>query len=170
MNGKKLIVGDIHGCYDELQMLIDKAGLSETDQIIALGDIVDRGPNSPEVLDFFFTQNNSTTLLGNHERKHLRSYQGLCKAAKSQLMTRYQLGENSYAHSIAFMKRLPLYIELHEAILVHGFLEPNLEFDSQKEVVLTGAMSGEAYLIKKYDRLWYELYDGMTPVVFMVVS
>ncbi len=38
-----LIVGDIHGCFDELQDLLQAAGLAPDDQIIALGDIVDRG-------------------------------------------------------------------------------------------------------------------------------
>ena len=50
---KRLIIGDIHGCYSELQDLIKKADLTSQDEIIALGDIVDRGPESPEVLSFF---------------------------------------------------------------------------------------------------------------------
>ncbi|TVS11508.1 MAG: hypothetical protein EA424_23705 [Planctomycetaceae bacterium] len=40
-----LIIGDIHGCFDELQDLLQAAGLASDDQIIALGDIVDRGPD-----------------------------------------------------------------------------------------------------------------------------
>ena len=47
-----LVIGDIHGCYDELQTLLDKAGLSSGDKIVAVGDIVDRGPETPEVLGF----------------------------------------------------------------------------------------------------------------------
>ena len=50
---KTFIIGDIHGCFTELQELLDKAGIADDDRIIALGDIVDRGPDSVQVLDFF---------------------------------------------------------------------------------------------------------------------
>ncbi len=50
---KYLIIGDIHGCYEEMQQLLDKVGLNAEDQIIALGDIVDRGPDPASVFEFF---------------------------------------------------------------------------------------------------------------------
>ncbi len=50
---QRLVIGDIHGCYNELMALLDAAALSEDDEIIALGDIVDRGPDSEKVLAFF---------------------------------------------------------------------------------------------------------------------
>jgi serine/threonine protein phosphatase 1 len=42
-----LVIGDIHGCYDELQSLLDKVGLTDTDAIISIGDCIDRGPEPP---------------------------------------------------------------------------------------------------------------------------
>jgi hypothetical protein len=50
---RTFLIGDIHGCCAELLDLLDKAGLSGDDRIIALGDIVDRGPETPQVLEFF---------------------------------------------------------------------------------------------------------------------
>jgi serine/threonine protein phosphatase 1 len=47
-----LIIGDIHGCYFELQALLDKAGLGAGDAVTGIGDVVDRGPESPQVVDF----------------------------------------------------------------------------------------------------------------------
>lgn len=44
---KTLIIGDIHGCYYELQTLLDKAGLGDGDAIIGIGDRVVRGPKTP---------------------------------------------------------------------------------------------------------------------------
>jgi predicted phosphodiesterase len=44
---KTLIVGDIHGCYLEFQELLARSGIAKSDEIIALGDIVDRGPETP---------------------------------------------------------------------------------------------------------------------------
>jgi serine/threonine protein phosphatase 1 len=68
-----LVIGDIHGCYFELQALLDKAGLSDGDSIISLSDFVDRGPETPQVLDFFRYTSNAGALMGNHESKHVRA-------------------------------------------------------------------------------------------------
>jgi serine/threonine protein phosphatase 1 len=45
-----LIIGDIHRCYDELQALLDKAGIGDDEPIIALGDVMDQGLASPQTL------------------------------------------------------------------------------------------------------------------------
>ena len=39
---RTFVIGDIHGCYAELQELLGKAGLSSSDEIIALGDVVEK--------------------------------------------------------------------------------------------------------------------------------
>ncbi len=74
---KTLLIGDIHGCYTELLDLVEQAGLSGDDRIIALGDIVDRGPDTPQVLEFFRSRPKSLLLMGNHERKHIRWSRGV---------------------------------------------------------------------------------------------
>jgi len=43
----------VHSSTSRIQDLLDAASLADGDQIIALGDIVDRGPDSPRVLEFF---------------------------------------------------------------------------------------------------------------------
>ena len=63
------------------------------------------------------------------------------------------------------MQNFPRFLELPEAILVHGFFEPNVPLDQQRETVLVGTMSGENYLNRHYPRPWYELYRGIKPVI-----
>src|SRR4029077_14244982 len=46
------VIGDIHGCLDELRYLIDGLPLESGDRLIFLGDYVDRGPNSKGVLTY----------------------------------------------------------------------------------------------------------------------
>ncbi len=49
-----IIIGDIHGCYPELEKLLEKLHFQEDkDTLISLGDIIDRGEYSYEVFDFF---------------------------------------------------------------------------------------------------------------------
>jgi serine/threonine protein phosphatase 1 len=162
---RRLIVGDIHGCYAELQDLLAAAGLSSGDEVIALGDILDRGPASPAVFDFFHQTPQARTLLGNHERKHVRAFRGDLAPALSQRITRWQFGEERYPAVCAALDHLPITIQLPEALLTHGFYEPGVPLESQREVVLIGTLSGEAYLERTYDRPWYELYDGDRPIV-----
>jgi serine/threonine protein phosphatase 1 len=162
---KKLVIGDIHGCYTELMDLLDRAGLTSEDEIIAVGDLVDRGPDSPRVLEFFRSHPQARSLLGNHERKHLRSYRKEISPALSQQIARQQFGEERYREAIAFMETLPIFFEFPEALVVHGFFEPDIPLEEQREVVLVGTMSGDGYLQKRYPRPWYELYTGDKPII-----
>jgi serine/threonine protein phosphatase 1 len=81
------------------------------------------------------------------------------------MITRRQLGEVRYSEAIELMKTFPEQVELDEALLVHGFFEPGVELVDQKESVIVGTMMGESYLEEKYERPWYELYDGDKPIV-----
>ena len=162
---KYLVIGDIHGCYDELMELIEISGISADDHIIALGDIVDRGPDSPKVVEFFRTASNASAILGNHERKHIRSHKGITSPATSQYLARLQFVDNQYIEAIKYFETLPLYIDLPEATLIHGALEPGVELSMQDVKVITGNIGGEKYLNKKYSKPWYELYDGEKPVI-----
>lgn len=162
---KQLIIGDIHGCYAELIDLLDRAGITSDDEIIAVGDLVDRGPDSPRVLEFFRNNPRARSLLGNHERKHIRSYRKEIPPPLSQQIARRQFGEERYPEAIAFMETFPIFLELPEALVVHGFFEPNVRLEEQREVVLVGTMSGEGYLQKRYPRPWYELYTGDKPII-----
>ena len=60
---------DVHGRLDELTELLSQAGFTETDYLISVGDLTDRGPKSLEALNMFLnpTKQNLHALLGNHE-------------------------------------------------------------------------------------------------------
>jgi serine/threonine protein phosphatase 1 len=162
---KHFIIGDIHGCYAELRELLDKAALAADDQIVAIGDIVDRGPQSAEVVAFFQQTPNAYSILGNHERKHIRSFRGEIEAADSQRITRAQIGEADYPAAVTFMDSFPRYLELADALLVHGLYEPGIPLTEQKETVVVGTLTGEAYLREHYPWPWYEHYDGTKPLI-----
>ena len=162
---KQLLIGDIHGCHVELLALLDKAALSDGDEVIALGDIVDRGPDTPKVLEFFRARSNARSLMGNHERKHIRSSRGEIKPALSQIISRAQLGDG-YAGAVSFMATFPYFLELPEATLVHGYFEAGVALDQQNEMVLAGTLGGATLLQQRFgERPWYEFYDGAKPLV-----
>lgn len=71
-------IGDIHGCSRTLRrLLIDKIGIRIPDEIICVGDYIDRGPDSRGVVDFLLDLRSQGftvhTLRGNHEQLMLDS-------------------------------------------------------------------------------------------------
>ena len=49
-NFRTIIIGDVHGCVDELSDLIYELRLTKKDTLIFVGDLIDKGPDSPGVI------------------------------------------------------------------------------------------------------------------------
>ena len=66
-----IAIGDIHGCKNQLEKLLDKISFCQEDHLIFLGDYIDRGNDSKGVLDLLIKLKsehpNITFLRGNHE-------------------------------------------------------------------------------------------------------
>lgn len=74
-----ILIGDVHGCKEELHELLDACSYSpKLDRLIFLGDLVDRGPDPVGVVQWIRRWANSKyggsvqCVLGNHEEKHVR--------------------------------------------------------------------------------------------------
>ncbi len=156
-----LIIGDIHGCYDELVELLDRAAITRDDLIVSVGDLVDRGPDPRSVVDFFRTRTSSVVLCGNHERKHVRGV-----LSYSQQVTKLQLGER-YADDVTWMAGLPYHFEREDVRVVHWGLYPGVPLSDVPEDVRAGTVSGDARLRERFgERPWYDFYEDETPVAF----
>src|ERR1043166_9018992 len=68
---RTFVIGDIHGCVDELNWLLDALSPTEADAIVFLGDYIDRGPASKAVIDRLLRLRREgpgcVFLKGNHE-------------------------------------------------------------------------------------------------------
>ena len=72
---RHVVVGDVHGCLEELKALLDPLALGVEDRLVFVGDLIDKGPDSAGVVRYVreLAQRVPTTVvLGNHEEKHLR--------------------------------------------------------------------------------------------------
>ena len=76
MTGRRIVVGDIHGCYDELMELLEKIGIGDDDHVISVGDLITKGPKSKEVLELFMTDARFSTVIGNHDLALRRIFLG----------------------------------------------------------------------------------------------
>ncbi len=160
-----LVIGDIHGCWAELQALLDKAGPGAEDLILSVGDLVNRGPDSPRVLAFFRDTPQAASLRGNHEERHLEGSLDRTPLGLAHELARLQWSEGDYREACRYMAGLPRARALDEALVVHAYWEPGRPLARQRADVLTGLPGGLERLWSQHERPWYELYDGELPLI-----
>ncbi|MBX2877584.1 MAG: serine/threonine protein phosphatase [Saprospiraceae bacterium] len=137
--GRRFVIGDIHGCYKTLHVLLfDQLDLSRKDQLFLLGDYIDKGPRNKHVLDLILALQEEEfqvfPLKGNHEHFLLRDLEYSTLPSNSHrlgdlisskdLLETYNRVNPKY---IEFVKGLPLYYDLEDYILVHAGLNFSLE-------------------------------------------
>lgn len=80
-------IGDVQGCFDELEQLLDKIAFSPKDKLWFVGDLVNRGPKSLEVLRFVKgLGKRAVTVLGNHDLHLVAQYEGAERARKDDTL------------------------------------------------------------------------------------
>jgi hypothetical protein len=95
------IIGDIAGRYETLLALLEKMPKSATP--LSVGDMVDRGPKSKEVLEFF---KNHLAVLGNHEHFMLTEHQAYTKGEASYYQPRVWFANGGIATLKSFIPDL----------------------------------------------------------------
>jgi serine/threonine protein phosphatase 1 len=139
-------IGDIHGCLAPLKTLLGRLDLGDGDELVFLGDYVDRGPDSKGVVDYLLENRkpNWRFLRGNHEQLLLDWLEnpGSVSAATWLLNGGLQTlqsylpkkdldelrGEGAYqmlrsaipANHVEFFNSLPLFYETPEAYFCHA--------------------------------------------------
>lgn len=122
----KWIIGDVHGCYDTLIALIEslpqEAKINNYENLIFVGDLVDRGKDSKKVIEFV-RNSNASCVQGNHESMMIRAYEDFkdrIEFAEDWMNNGGLSTLNSYgsasdmAKDIQWMKSLPRYIIFEE--------------------------------------------------------
>ncbi len=77
---RNVIIGDVHGCYDQLKAILEKTGFDEeNDRLISVGDLMDRGPHPYSVFEYMKDiklrmGDNCVLIRGNHEQMLLDAY------------------------------------------------------------------------------------------------
>ena len=116
------IIGDVHGCYETLLALIEQFPNKQNSKICFVGDLVDRGANSKDVIELV-RSNNYDCVLGNHEYLMIESYPFINVDTQNELLQRWihKGGALSTIHNykdkaemfedVEYLKTLPLYIE-----------------------------------------------------------
>ncbi len=186
------IVGDVHGCCDELEALLALLGyevqwsgreVSVTPPagrtLVFVGDLVDRGPRSPDVLRIAMAMAAAGTALcveGNHDNKFLRWLSGAnVKPAHGLQASIDQMAEEDPAFRAAVRKyvgSLPIYLWLDGGALVvahAGIKQEMIGKDGGKvrSFALYGETAGETDGFGNPVRLnWALEHGGETAIVY----
>ncbi len=177
------VIGDIHGCVDELRCLIEGLPLKPGDHIVFLGDYIDRGPDSKGVISYLLGLQRDTAayectfLKGNHEDM-LLSYVGLegqhgdmflHNGGRSTLAS-YGLFKNEPSveealavipsNHLAFYRSLQRYTILGSFLCVHAGIHPLKSLNDQTDSEIFW-IRGE--FINNPHRLPYTVLFGHTP-------
>jgi diadenosine tetraphosphatase ApaH/serine/threonine PP2A family protein phosphatase len=166
MGARTIVVGDLHGCYDELLDLLDKVSFGSEDRLICVGDLITKGPKNREVLDRFMSDPQFAAVIGNHDLALRRRWNGeKFKLKPSQKPTHKELKKDKERY-VPFLNQLPFTIDLGTHLVVHAGLRPGLELYSQTTEDMTELRSlGEDRASRKGPP-WYEVYDGEKIVLF----
>jgi protein phosphatase len=184
------IIGDVHGCYDELLGLLEKLGYTvdggnytavppDGRRAVFLGDLCDRGPKNMEVLRLVMDMVKSGTalcLIGNHDNSLLRKMRDLddieCIGLDITLEQLDSQDESFKADTEEFLDSLPFYYAYDDGNLyiVHAGL-PEKYQGEDSEPARTFSLSGNptealnehgSYLREP----WVHEYTGKALVVY----
>lgn len=136
---RRIFIGDVHGHYDGLMLLLEAIAPQSDDQIYFLGDLVDRGPRSAEVVSFVM-QTGYPCLLGNHEQMMLEAFPGGGKFSYQSLqawlysggqntVASYQNAENLLSEHLQWIRSLPTHLDLGDIWLAHAGMHPERAID-----------------------------------------
>ena len=168
---RTVIVGDVHGCADELSELFDRVAVTTSDQVFLVGDLVSRGPDPRRALSIV-REVGGRSVVGNHELKLLeirkKRARGESVPAPRHLARLFELFDDA---DWALLESLPLHFDVpeHDLRVVHAGVLPGLPFDQQDPWVLTHIRSVRADGTASNDfdgRPWASLYAESPHVVF----
>ncbi len=174
LKGRLFAIGDIHGCVSKLKLLVQSfADLDRKDKIIFLGDYIDRGESSREVIDYIIDLRNTgldiITLRGNHEEMLLGAYEN-----KRNIIT-WLLNGGSFtlesfgiinvselpARYLDFFYGLKYFYVFENFIFVHAGFNDEISdpFEDKFDMVWARRESYKNPVLKKYT-----IIHGHTPV------
>jgi calcineurin-like phosphoesterase family protein len=164
--GRTIVVGDIHGCFVELQDLLRVVELRTDDRVIAVGDLIVKGPQNREVLERFIEDDRFSAVIGNHDRALRQHWRGEpLRLSKEQKLTAAELESDRERYS-AYLRSLPFTINLGSHLIVHAEVRPGVPLRRQTSSDLTEMRTMGANPSSRRGVPWFDVYRGRKIVIF----
>jgi diadenosine tetraphosphatase ApaH/serine/threonine PP2A family protein phosphatase len=163
---RTIVVGDVHGCYDELLALLDAVSLAPQDRLVCVGDLIVKGEKNRDVLELFMSDTRLASVLGNHDRALLRYWRGepvTLKPSQEKCRAELEPGRERYA---AYLGSLPTLLDLGSHVVVHAGVRPGVALEAQSDEDLTELRTLGADRTSREGVPWYKVYEGDKTVLF----
>ncbi len=136
---RRIVIGDVHGHYKGLMTLLEAIAPTLNDQVYFLGDLIDRGPQSAQVVKFV-KESQYKCLLGNHEQMLLNiltdrhiptpTVQAWLYGGGQATVASYQQATIPTEH-VEWFKTLPTHLDLGDIWLAHAGVDPSIPIAEQ---------------------------------------
>jgi diadenosine tetraphosphatase ApaH/serine/threonine PP2A family protein phosphatase len=164
--GRTIVIGDIHGCFHELSEMLRVVELRTDDRVIAVGDLIVKGPKNGEVLDLFIEDQRFSSVVGNHDRALRQYWRGEpTPLNEEQKIAAAQLESQRERYS-AYVRSLPFTIDLGSHLIVHAGLRPGVPLRRQMASDMTELRTMGANPSRRKGVAWYDVYHGKRIVLF----
>lgn len=125
-----LIIGDVHGCFHTFRTMAEKNWDKETETLIQLGDLIDRGKNSPQMVSWARElsadyPNRVHFLKGNHEHEMQQHFfhgpnPNWLRQGGAETIRQYENEKRDCRDDAAWLSRLPLFFESSHLYVSHA--------------------------------------------------
>ena len=169
--GRIIAIGDVHGCADEFDELLQLIAPNNNDRLIQLGDLINRGPDSRGVIALA-REYGVESILGNHEVRILRAL----RERKPARLKDYDLAtiQQLHGHDWDYLNQLPphIFLKKQNTVCVHGGFLPHIPWDQQaldtitRIQVITAAGKPAKYAEAPDAPAWTESWPGKPFVVY----
>ena len=105
------VVGDVQGCYRELELLLTQISFGSSDELWLLGDLINRGPDNTGVLNLALDNPNIHAILGNHDLHFLAVAMGQQTAKRMDTLQDLLSGARLEEY-INYLRGLPLLYQI----------------------------------------------------------
>lgn len=125
---RTIVIGDIHGCLDELRELVGAINPTNEDEVVSVGDLITKGPDPTGVLDFWMDRG-WRAVLGNNEQRVLDVIDGGRERKEDVVRTANVLTRR--AELLELVRSLPILLHRKDRGLavVHGGVFPTTDLE-----------------------------------------
>jgi len=150
-------IGDVQGCFDELRQLLAKVGFKKQDRAWFVGDLVNRGPKSLEVLRFVRDLGErAVVVLGNHDLHLVAQHEGFERAHKGDTF-QDALDAPDARELVAWLRMRPMMHVEGAYAMVHAGLLPQWSIDKASSL---GAEVAAALAAPGYRQFLKSMYGN----------
>jgi hypothetical protein len=189
-----IVVGDVHGCLDELRRLLATCGFQRGDRLVLAGDLVAKGPDSQGVVQLA-REEGARAVVGNHDDHVLRARAvalGTMPPPAKGVRAEHQVVADALSpDDWAYLEALPTFLRIGyegrgaaagddgappsegvasaETVVVHAGAVPGVPFEKQTREHLTTIRSigSDGQPTKRIEgRPWAAVWPGPEKIVF----